>query len=347
MLLRPAVRLLTPDGETAVWEQATICMTGDSITWAPEPSECVWREELVRLERRLAFIGTHSDARGYSHAGEGGNGTAQLIARLASVPSASLYHLLIGTNDGCTDVAGATATAAAVCSILDSLLARPGCAGVLVGTLLPDPVNAAHDAGNTLVNGILAVDVPARPLATLVDYNAAVRAVPGWAALFDGLHPRPAIQSVMAAATAAALAGMTLPLQPVPLRRPAVRIANLFDPAAGETAPLIAGWYQVSFQVLTKGSGMAWVVADVAAGGLGQVITVLGAGVRVTYELMTGFEGYGYTRDAWTLTPHNCTIGSVLVEKKRPRESASSLVANNYLDETGPFSAGELIEGLA
>ena len=60
--------------------QVPLCMIGDSITWAQEGD--YWRLYLLDNLPHLAFVGTHTAVLGYSHAGEGGNGTGAVLARL-------------------------------------------------------------------------------------------------------------------------------------------------------------------------------------------------------------------------------------------------------------------------
>jgi len=87
--------------------QIPLCMIGDSITWAEFGDH--WRKELLKHLPNLAFIGSHSACFGYSHAGEGGNNTNQVLARLNEIPDCLYYNQrmlenpfnICLWNDGC------------------------------------------------------------------------------------------------------------------------------------------------------------------------------------------------------------------------------------------------------
>ena len=94
--------VIMPDDARAqlAGRQLPLCMIGDSVTWAGEGD--FFRHFLLREIPELAFIGTHTAALGYSHAGEGGNTTSQILDRIQDpirVPDAPYYHLLAGIND--------------------------------------------------------------------------------------------------------------------------------------------------------------------------------------------------------------------------------------------------------
>ncbi|MCK6490963.1 MAG: GDSL-type esterase/lipase family protein, partial [Planctomycetes bacterium] len=173
--------------------QIRLCMIGDSITWYGE-GDC-WRQQLVARLPRLGFVGTHSAKHGYSHAGEGGNGTAQVLKRLPAVPASPYYHLLIGTNDNnvreeALVAPRAAETAGRIAAIVEGLLARPTTRTVFLGSLLPctaddpkevfNPLRARTNAAtNVILRGWLGKRLPAKRV-VWVDYESAVLASPGW-----------------------------------------------------------------------------------------------------------------------------------------------------------------------
>ncbi len=189
-LMRPLVAAPATDPP-----QVPLCMIGDSITWAELGD--YWRLYLLDHLPNLAFVGTHTAALGYSHAGEGGNGTAAVLARMADIPDCPYYHVLIGTNDPRSNDAAqqqamAQATADLITKIVHGLLAKPSVQRVFLGSILPcqtdDP---ARDQRNSMTNAIL------RPqIGTLfpdgkvvwIEYEQPIRATENWGPIIR-LHP--------------------------------------------------------------------------------------------------------------------------------------------------------------
>lgn len=340
-------------------EQIPLCMIGDSITWYGEGDS--WRQQLVARLPRLAFVGTHSAKHGYSHAGEGGNSTHAVLKRLADIPACPYYHLLIGTNDNSISdetrvEAHAAQTAERIAAIVDGLLARPGTRTVFLGSLLPctddDPAKAGNPlrartnaATNVVLRGWLGGRLPAGRVAW-VEYERAVLATPGWERCIR-LHPLPAGYAVLAEVLAATIARTCAIDDPAAAPRPApgagVRVDNLLDAEGRATrAPVIAGWYTLSWQAGAAGPEAALVVE-----GEGREFPLrlpVAAGARQHREVFTGYEGYGYTRSVLRLRAENCTLERVLLEKRRPAGTPSAYGQGSYLDSSTPPAPGELLE---
>ena len=136
--------LMAVEPKDVAGKQIELCMIGDSITWAQEGD--YFRKHLVAKVPNLAFVGVHTAKFGYSHAGEGGNRTGNVLARLNDVnniPDSRYYHLLIGINDSNsakddnTVPIIARGTADRILQIIEGLLARKCTEKVFWGTILP------------------------------------------------------------------------------------------------------------------------------------------------------------------------------------------------------------------
>lgn len=338
--------------------QVPLCMIGDSITWAGEGD--YWRQFLIEQLPTLGFVGTHTAVLGYSHAGEGGNSTYQVLARLQDIPDCAHYHLLIGTNDGAgkdeaQQQAMAQGCADRTVKIVQGLLQKPSCQKVFLGSILPCQTdNPARDQTNSKANAIL------RPqISTLfpdgrvvwVEYEQPIRAIRNWGPIIL-LHPTQTGYRLIATILAQTLRdelklGDTI-AKPVPAPGAGVRVTNLWG--EGKTAqPVIAGWYTMSFDVKSAEPG-----ASITLTGEGKdpkqtahltfQIPEGSAGKRLTWNLLTGYAGYGYTTGVLTLTADKCQLDGILFEKKRPSGQASVYGAGTYVDAKSPVCPGELVE---
>jgi lysophospholipase L1-like esterase len=344
--------------QPATPSQIPLCMIGDSITWAWNGD--YWRQYLLEQIPTLAFVGTHSAALGYSHAGEGGNTTEQVLRRLDDIPDSPFYHLLIGTNDG-SDAdtalrqAKAQGCADRIVMIVRGLLLKPGVQKVFLGSILPCQTdNPLRDQTNSKVNAIL------RPhISTLfpdgnvvwVEYEYPIRTIRNWEPLIL-LHPTKTGYHLLATILAQTLRAELKPGEkraaPAPSAGAGVRVTNLFG-AEKTLQPVIPGWYTMSFDVKCAEAG-----ASITLAGEGNdpkqtaVLTFAlpadSAGKRLTWNLMTGYAGYGYTTGVLTLTTDKCCLDRVLFEKKRPSGMASIYGTGSYLDTASPISPGELVE---
>lgn len=338
--------------------QVPLCMIGDSITWAQEGD--YWRQYLVEQLPTLAFVGTHSAVLGYSHAGEGGNSTPAVLARMGEIPDCPYYHVLIGTNDGAgkddaEQQVKARACADRIIKIVQGLLQKPGVQKVFLGSILPcETDRPERDQTNSKVNAIL------RPqIATLfpdgrvvwVEYETPIRAIRNWGPIIL-LHPTRTgyrlIATILAQALRDELKLGDKVASPKPAAGAGVRITNLWGD--GKTRqPITAGWYTMSFDVKAAGDGASLTLtgegkAPAQAAKLEFKLPPDSAGKRVTWNLMTGYAGYGYTTAALTLACNGCAIDRVLFEKRRPSGLASVYGADTYLDSTSPIAPGEFVE---
>jgi len=338
--------------------QVPLCMIGDSITWAGEGD--YWRLYLLDNLPSLAFVGTHSAVLGYSHAGEGGNSTHAVLGRLADIPDCPYYHLLIGTNDGRSPDPVkqdelARACADRIVKIVQGLLAKPCVQRVFLGSILPCHTDDPNrDVTNSKVNALL------RPqIGTLfpdgkvvwIEYEQPIRAIENWGPMIL-LHPtKPGYQAVAKITADAIRAELKLPEQiAAPTVQPGagVRIVNLWEDDK-TTQPIIAGWYTMSFDVKTVGPNGGKVMLTGAGEGNKQAhlsfdVPADAAGRRLTWNLMTGYAGYGYTTGPLAMALTECTLDGILLEKKRPSGLASVYGTGTYLDATSPIKPGELVE---
>ena len=340
--------------------QVPLCMVGDSITWAEEGD--YWRKFLLERLSTLAFVGTHTGVLGYSHAGEGGNGTQAVLNRMAAIPDCPYYALLIGTNDNnvaTADAVDSTArgTADRIVAIVQGLLAKPHARRVFLGSVLPCHTdNPLRDATNARTNAFLRDRLALFPAGKVVyvDYETPIRATPNWEPMIR-LHPTQEGYRLLAKVLAEAIAAETGiaagTAAPRALPGCGVRVANLFDErSCGTRAPVIAGWYTLSLEIgeITGPKPTVTLAGPVA---LGQpefrqefAVAPDGVGKRVALNFFTGYEGYGYTGCVLSLKASDCQVKRVLLEKTRPAMKPSVYGVGSYLDTVSPPQPGELIE---
>ncbi len=342
--------------------QIPLCMIGDSITWAGQGDW--WRRHLIEHIPTLAFVGTHSARFGYSHAGEGGDSTGRVLARMDDIPDCANYHLMIGINDssaaksaGQVD-AVAEGTAGRIVEIVEGLLAKPSCERVFLASILPAYTdNPFRDAAGSRTNELLRAEREGGALdderIVWVEYEQPIRAMDGWEPLMK-LHPTPDGYAIVATITANAIREQFgLPEEiatPEPLPGCGVRVVNLWDAETERTTqPIIAGWYTLSFDV-EQIAGDAPTVTLMSAEDVEEPLNrefdlpADCVGKRLSFELYTGAERYGYTRSVLGLKVDGATIARVLLEKKRPGSEPSIRGEGSYIDATTPPAPGELIE---
>ncbi len=369
-------RPLAP-GEAAALagRQIPLCMVGDSITWAQDGD--AWRRALVARVPSLAFVGTHTGRYGYSHAGEGGNSTAGVRARIDDprrIPDCPFYHLMVGIND-CSAAKSpeevepvAERTAQSVAELVDRLLAKPATRHVLLASILPIDGRKLpfRDRAGSRVNEILRASFATRfptNRVTWVEYEKPLRAdLASWLApdrLADGIHPAPLGYERLADILAPHLAKLSSalpPPRPAPEDPVGVRVENLWDAERRASRPLIPGWYVVSFALREPDAANA---AKVTARLFSETerpdarfdktfSLEAKPGIRCAFSFMTGYEGYGYAESPFRLAVTDATgrtlpWADVQVEKMRPSRLPSRYGTDAFVDSQTPACAGELL----
>lgn len=360
--------LLASDGPAPTdVPQIPLCMIGDSITWAGEGD--YWRQYLLEQLPALAFVGTHTAKLGYSHAGEGGNSTHRVLLRLGDIPDCPYYSLHIGTNDNSIKDASAiethaVATADRIIAIVQGLLKKPSVRKVFLCSILPcETANPLRDKTNSATNVVLRRKMAAFPKGKVVwvELEKPVRAIENWGPMIQ-LHPTregyKVLAKLLADAIAAGLGVKDRAAVPKPRPGCGVRVENLWEGGSnGRTrAPVIAGWYSASFDVVRVDGPKAAVTirgeippakdSKTAQHPLSRSFPVApkDAGKRVTVNFFTEYEGYKYTRSPLTMTTTGCEIAKILIEKQRPSAKASTYGQGSYVDITTPPQPGELVE---
>lgn len=339
---------------TSATGQIPLCMIGDSITWAEDGDH--WRKELLKHLPNLAFVGSHTACFGYSHAGEGGNTTNQVVARMAEIPDCPYYNLLIGTNNNSIQeqenlLPQAQRTASAITEIVNLLLAKNGTRKVFLASLMPCYTdNPLRDTCNQATNKILRqqfTELFPDTRVIWVEYDKPVRKVANWEEIIR-LHPTPEGYAIIAKITANAI---TEALELMPFRRvdnSGVQVVNLLGADHVTECKIIPGWYTLSFQV--KGADEN---SRIQLCGQNQQLETpfnmdipVPAGDKYICKCFyTQAAGYGYTPDYLVLETEHCTISEVLLEKMRPSRQASIYHnTKSYIDTVSPVSNGELLE---
>jgi hypothetical protein len=356
------------DVQSGTPPQIPLCMIGSSITWFGYGD--YWRKYLLEDIPTLAFIGTHSAALGYSHAGEGGNTTRQVLDRMDAIPAARYYHLLIGTNDNNVYEESlvyerANRTAENIAQIIEKLLEKPGVRKIFLGTLLPcdsdapatRPANPLRMKANLITNALVWYNLqyaPYRNKIVLVDYATPILNNPEWRTLIR-LHPTREGYLMVADTLAKAireeldLTGHIAP--PVMEKGMGVSVVNLWEGGAdgATTQPIIAGWYTLSFDLLDAQAEASVTVSSKEKDipfPLNETFPIQPehVGTRVERVLYTKVEGNDYTRSHLTLDVRNATVDRILFEKMRPSRKASVYGSGHYVDTVSKASPGELLE---
>ena len=341
--------------------QVPLCMIGDSITWAGEGD--YWRQYLLERLPRLAFVGTHTAVLGYSHAGEGGNSTGRVLARMDAIPDCPYYHLLIGTNDNSIKDPAvvethAQGTASRIEQIVAGLLAKPSVEFVFLGSVLPCQTdNPLRDQTNAATNRYLRAKLAAEGFdrrVIWVEYEGPIRATENWGPMIL-LHPTKdgyrLIAGILADYVTRTLAIDDAAAVPQHAEGTGVRVVNLWDERKrASAAPVIAGWYVLSFdvgEVVGPDAEARLHCADPEAKSQFDQsfpIPVDSAGKRLQFAFFTEYEGYGYTRCVLSMETNGCDVSRVLLEKRRPSGQASVYGAGEYVDTRTQPLPGELVE---
>ncbi len=358
--------LFSVEPKDVAGRQIELCMIGDSITWAQEGD--YFRKHLVTKVPNMAFVGVHTAKFGYSHAGEGGNRTRNVLARLNDVnniPNCRYYHLLIGINDSNsakddnTVPVIARGTADRILQIIERLLARKCTEKVFWGTILPaapvknaKPEGVEHmkyrDKAGSATNVILRKEIPERfgDKVVIIEYEKPLRARPDWPEIIV-LHPTPFGYDVVTDITAEYIRKYATPAN-TPMEKFGVEVTNLWNDEEKCTSPLIAGWYVLSLEVQTDAPEVKLTLKsrnpEKLKSPLNMTFTIKGpfkAGQRAEVMFMTGYEGYKYNKSNLEIT--ECSVGyaKVMMEKMRPSMKASVYGKGTFVDSASPMALGE------
>ena len=345
--------------------QLTLCMIGDSVTWAEDGDH--FRGELLKLIPELAFAGTHTAVLGYSHAGEGGDSTTRVLNRLndpARVPDAPYYHVLIGINDSGSakldseSAEVAAGTAGRIFKIVEELLKKPATRKVFLASILPSPFDSngnstVRERTGSLVNTLLRKELANRfPGSSVVwvEYEKPLREnLAEWKKIENlrGAHPTAQGYKTLAAIAAPVLKKN---MQPEPLAKdavPDVEVVNLYLNSENISKPLYPGWYTLSMELdnCKEADFTLFSLCNDAKSRFEKSYHVAGkAGSRVEVNFFTGYQNYGYTLAPFKLDFSVGKVKNIQIEKMRPLERASVYTPDRTVDSISPIAAGEKLE---
>jgi lysophospholipase L1-like esterase len=171
-----ALALLFPLSSMAV----TICSGGDSITGAAKRL----RTQLYNQVETRQFVGTKYDGR-WNHDGVAGDSTADLVARIDTIPPCDIALVLIGTNDWGQGIT-MDGTLTRLQRIVNELSSRG--TSVYLLKLLPRFDNLGLNDWNAAINDRITNEITG---ATIINTWAALMQseYPLTLLLYDGLHP--------------------------------------------------------------------------------------------------------------------------------------------------------------
>ena len=346
-------------------KQVEWCMVGDSITWAGYGD--YFRKYLLEEIPQLAFLGTHTAMLGYSHAGEGGNNTIKVLERIDDpqrVPDSRYYHLLIGINDSSAARSDeqvpkvARGTADRIQQIIEKMLAKPRTEKVFLGTIMPcwpgdnatDELKQRYvfrDAAGSATNVILRQEIPARfgDKVVLIEYEKPLRARDDWHRIIR-LHPIPAGYKLIASIAAPVIRPCITP-ENREMPRFGVEVTNLWDAEKKLSAPLLPGWYVLSFRAKKPVEGRISLTLRSDASQTykfpfrKEFNFEAKAGDRVSADFYTGAEAIDYTRAPMEIADLNGEIEDVMIEKMRPTRQPSRYGTGTFIDAQSPLSLGE------
>ena len=161
-----------------------IAMVGDSIVWSNFGQGL--RLNLSKLNPDYKFIGSRTDIYGYSHEGEGGNTTLNVLARLKNINPSDNYTLHIGTNDLSLSPDESFIN---IKKIIDSLLNKKPGSKVFIMTILPT-TDVKRDKRTRKINILIRNYPDWKNRVFIIDTEKKFRAVKNWQTLLtDGVHP--------------------------------------------------------------------------------------------------------------------------------------------------------------
>ena len=345
-------------------KQLTLCMIGDSVTWAQAGD--YFRKELLLLIPDLAFEGTHTAVLGYSHAGEGGNSSYGVLKRLNdknSIPDAPYYHLLIGVNDASAakvdskSPAVAAATVERITRIVNGLLARPTTRKVFLGSVLPSPFgkngeSTVRERTGSLINAMLRKDFKKLfPNGNVVwiEYEKPLRkelAVWKKRENLIGAHPTAKGYKWIAGIAAPVMKKHMVPEKGAAEGAVGVKVVNLWQKNRSESLPLIPGWYTLSMKPEKTGklAFTLYSVTNKVKAQFKKSYTVNAhAGKRTMVNFMTGYQNYGYTLAPFKLEFTQGSATDIMIEKTRPLQKASRYGEGTFVDSVSPIAPGERV----
>ncbi|MBO5762420.1 MAG: SGNH/GDSL hydrolase family protein [Lentisphaeria bacterium] len=347
-------------------KQIELCMIGDSITWAGYGD--AFRKELLLGMPELAFVGTHTARYGYSHAGEGGNRTQQILARLDNperVPASRYYHVLCGINDSASARSHeqvptvARGTADRILQIVEKLLAKPGTEKVFLGTIMPCAIVGPsatpelkeryvyRDAAGSATNKILRKEAPAKfgDKVVLIEYENPLRALEGREEIIQ-LHPTEDGYRIVASIAIPVLRAHTKPANET-MEKFGVEVTNLWQDQEQCSKPLIPGFYVASFLVKkVSGNEITFTIrtknSEKYKQPFKQTFTrPAKVGQRTIIAFFTGAESYGYNESPLEIVDVNGEIQDIMMEKMRPSRRGSVYGTGTFIDSTSLMSLGE------
>ncbi len=343
-------------------KQLTLCMIGDSVTWAQAGD--YFRKELLLLIPDLAFEGTHTAALGYSHAGEGGDSSYGVLKRLNDknrIPDAPYYHLLIGVNDASAakvdskSPAVAAAAVERIARIVNGLLARPTTRKVFLGSILPSPFgkngeSTVRERTGSLINAMLRKDLKKLfPNGNVVwiEYEKPLRQeLATWKKRENliGAHPTAKGYKWIAGIAAPVMKKHMVPEKSSAEGAVGVKVVNLWQKKQSESLPLIPGWYTLSMTPEKTGkiTFTLYSVTQKVKSQFKKSYTINAqAGKRITVNFMTGYQNYGYTLAPFKLEFTQGAATDIMIEKTRPLQKASRYGEGTFVDSVSPVAPGE------
>ena len=348
--------ILCADTQDNAVKQIDFCMIGDSITWWGEGD--AFRLELLKHIPELAFVGTHSAKYGFSHAGEGGNTTKSVLARLNDekrVPRARYYHLLIGIND-CGSVRAenqissrARQVADNIKKILDDLSSRTYTEKVFLGTILPCSPDtkttvegvkryALRDAAGSAVNKLLRKEIAKYgDKVVLIEYENVLRQLPECKKIIR-LHPTQAGYKKIAEIAAPVIKKHTIP-KSVNAAKKGVSITNLWNSSTSSSLALIPGWYTLSFVIENCSTDKTVVTI--------KNINAAKNNIRRTLQIRKGkrvwLNVYTAIYAPLAFEAKNIAVKDVMLEKMRPSKQPSRYGTGSFVDTVSAVHPGEVI----
>ena len=340
-------------------------MIGDSVTWAQAGD--YFRDEMLKLMPELSFVGTHTGALGYSHAGEGGDNTRRVLSRIADpvrIPDAPYYHLLIGVNDAggakidAKSDSIANATVERISKIVAELLKKKGVRKVFLGSILPSPFgpngeSTVRERTASLINTKLRAQFkqlfPAGKV-VWIEYEKPLRAnLEVWKKRENlrGAHPTAKGYKMVAA-----LAVPVLKKEMAPEKKSAakgaigVEVVNLWDDQKQCSFPLLPGWYTLSMELdqCSEAAFTLYSTSPKVKACFKKEFSLKGKpGSRVEMNFMTGYQGYGYDRAPFKIDFKNGKAKKIQIEKTRPLKRASVYGTGSFIDTVSPAAAGEIL----